>query len=175
MSQCLSRPLLGLLLLVFPFAGRAGLPLELQAGIRASTFEVVLKKPAADPLSYEKALPFDLVPFLERNDQYRSIGTAFALGQNRYPSPGNSGGPLLDEAGHVVGIVLRKSANENLNYSLPIGIVLDAPIDKAIYDERGLTSLPFMRGTRTYAYRDEFHLPLPWFCAVTHGHISCHI
>ncbi len=77
-------------------------------------------------------------------------------------SPGNSGGPLLDEAGNVVGIVLRKSANENLNYALPIGLVLDAPGDKATFDERELTSLPFMRGTRTYAYRDEFHLPLLW-------------
>ena len=268
MSQCLSRSALGLLLLVFPFAGRAGLPLELQAGIRASTFEVVLKKPATDPLSYEKALPFDLLPFMERNDQYHSIGTAFALGQNRYvsaahvfaqavnsqfgapalrsaggevypvdrilkfsshgdfvvfslshdpaptglpvkrapkidtavfavgnalgegivirdgvftsetpeeqdglwkwirfsaaASPGNSGGPLLDETGNVVGIVLRKSANENLNYSLPIGIALDAPSDKAVYDERELTSLPFMRGTRTHAYRDEFSLPMSW-------------
>jgi TonB family protein len=242
--------------------------LELQPQIRASSFEVVLKKPVADPLTYEKPLPLDLIPFIERNDQYRSIGTAFALGQNRYvsaahvfalaidsqfgapalrnasgevysvdrilkysrhgdfvvfslskdpapkglpvnraakidtavfavgnalgegivirdgvftsetpeeqdgqwkwirfsaaASPGNSGGPLLDDAGNVVGIVLRKSANENLNYSLPIGIVLDAASDRAIFDQRELTSLPFMRGTRTYAYRDEFQLPLSW-------------
>jgi serine protease Do len=263
-----TRQLLGMLLLAFPFVCHAGLALELQSGIRASTFEVVLKKPANDPLTYEKALPFDLMPFIERNDQYRSIGTAFAIGENRYvsaahvfavaldsqfgppelrssdgkvysidrilkfslhgdfvvfslskdlapkglpinrepkidtavyavgnalgegivirdgvftsqtpeeqdglwkwirfsaaASPGNSGGPLLDEAGSVVGIVLRKSANENLNYSLPIGIVLDAPSDKATFDERTLTALPYMRGTRTYAYRDEFHLPLSW-------------
>jgi TonB family protein len=247
---------------------RAGIALDLQSGIRAATFEVVLKKPVTDPLTYEKALPFDLVPFIERTDAYRSIGTAFALGNNRYvsaahvfalalesqsgapalrsasgnvyaidrivkfsrhgdfivfslsndpspqglsvnrdpkidtavfavgnalgegivirdgvftsqtpeeqdgawkwirfsaaASPGNSGGPLLDESGKVVGIVLRKSANENLNYSLPIGIVLDAPTDKATFDQRELTALPFMRGTRTYAYRDEFHLPMNW-------------
>jgi serine protease Do len=241
---------------------------EMQQAIRAATFEVVLKKPEHDPLTYEKPLPLDLLPFVERNDTYRSIGTAFALGHNTYvtaahvleagvdsqygapqlrgsdnkvhsidrilkfsmhedmvvfsliddpnpkgleinrtpkidetvlavgnalgegvvirdglftsetpeeqdgkwkwirfsaaASPGNSGGPLLDEAGRVVGIVLRKSANENLNYSLPIGIVLDAPSDKATFDERTLTALPYMRGTRTYAYRDEFHLPLSW-------------
>ena len=41
-------------------------------------------------------------------------------------SPGNSGGPLLDRQGRVIGIVVRKSENENLNYALPIGEVLGA-------------------------------------------------
>jgi S1-C subfamily serine protease len=44
-------------------------------------------------------------------------------------SPGNSGGPLLDKDGKVIGVVLMKSANENLNYALPIREVLDAPAD----------------------------------------------
>jgi serine protease Do len=35
-------------------------------------------------------------------------------------SPGNSGGPLLNSSGAVVGIILMKTANENLNYGLPI-------------------------------------------------------
>ncbi|MHC1729841.1 MAG: trypsin-like peptidase domain-containing protein [Syntrophobacteraceae bacterium] len=35
-------------------------------------------------------------------------------------SPGNSGGPLLDKDGKVVGVVLSKSQNENLNYALPV-------------------------------------------------------
>jgi serine protease Do len=39
-------------------------------------------------------------------------------------SPGNSGGPLLDGDGKVIGIVIGKSPNENLNYSLPIARVL---------------------------------------------------
>jgi serine protease Do len=42
-------------------------------------------------------------------------------------SPGNSGGPLVDRDGRVLGVVLRKSANENLNFALPIGEVLKAP------------------------------------------------
>jgi TonB family protein len=240
---------------------------ELQQAIRAATFEVVLKKPEHDSLTYEKPLPLDLLPFVERNDAYRSIGTAFALGHNTYvtaahvlgaginsqfgppslrgsdnkvrsidrilkyslhedmvvfsliddpapkgfevnrapkvddtvlavgnalgegivirdglftsetpeeqdgnwkwirfsaaASPGNSGGPLLDGNGNVIGIVLRKSQNENLNYSLPIGRVLDAP-SKAAFEQRAAMSLPFMRGTRTYAYKDEFKLPLTW-------------
>ena len=240
---------------------------EMQQAIRSATFEVVLKKPEHDPLTYEKPLPLDLLPFVERNDAYRSIGTAFSLGHNTYvtaahviapgvdtqygppqlrgsdnkvhsidrilkfslhedmvvfsvaddpapkgfevnrapkvddtvlavgnalgegvvirdglftsetpeeqdgswkwirfsaaASPGNSGGPLLDSSGNAIGIVLRKSQNENLNYSLPIGRVLDAP-GKAVFDQRAVTSLPFMRGTRTYAYKDEFKLPLAW-------------
>ena len=240
---------------------------EMQQSIRAATFEVVLKKPEHDPLTYEKPLPLDLLPFVERNDAYRSIGTAFALGHNTYvtaahvlgagvdsqygapqlrgsdnkvhsidrilkfslhedmvafslvddpnpkgfevnrtpkiddtvlavgnalgegvvirdglftsetpeeqdgswkwirfsaaASPGNSGGPLLDSSGNAIGIVLRKSQNENLNYSLPIGRLLDAP-SKATFDQRAVSSLPFMRGSRTYAYKDEFKLPLSW-------------
>jgi serine protease Do len=240
---------------------------EMQQAIRAATFEVVLKKPEHDPLTYEKPLPLELLPFVERNDSYRSIGTAFSLGHNTYvtaahvlttgvdsqygspqlrgsdnrvhsidrivkfslhedlvvfsviddpnpkgfevnrtpkiddtvlavgnalgegvvirdglftsetpeeqdgnwkwirfsaaASPGNSGGPLLDSSGNAIGIVLRKSQNENLNYSLPIGRVLDAPA-KATFDQRAVSSLPFMRGTRTYAYKDEFKLPLQW-------------
>jgi S1-C subfamily serine protease len=41
-------------------------------------------------------------------------------------SPGNSGGPLLDRDGKVIGIVLRKSPGENLNYAVPI-VNLRAP------------------------------------------------
>ena len=37
-----------------------------------------------DPLTYEKPLPLELLPFQERNDKYYSIGTAFAIGNNRY-------------------------------------------------------------------------------------------
>jgi serine protease Do len=62
----------------------AALTPEMQKAIRVSTFEVVMKKPEKDPLSYEKPLPLDLMPYIERNDAYRSVGTAFALGNNRY-------------------------------------------------------------------------------------------
>ncbi len=48
-------------------------------------------------------------------------------------SPGNSGGPLLNENGEVIGIVLRKSQDENLNYALPISELLNAKENTAIY------------------------------------------
>jgi serine protease Do len=240
---------------------------ELQRAIRDNTFEVVMRKPEKDPLTYEKPLPLDLIPFIERTDSYRSIGTAFSLGNNTYvtaghviavgvgsqfgapalrradgkvfeidhilkysihedfvvfsvrenpapqglpvnlspkldevvlavgnalgegivirdglftsetaeeqdgrwkwirfsaaASPGNSGGPLCDADGKVIGIVLRKSQNENLNYSLPIARVLDSE-QKARFDQKSLMSMPFMQGTITYAYKEEFALPMTW-------------
>jgi serine protease Do len=77
-------------------------------------------------------------------------------------SPGNSGGPLLDGDGKVIGIVIGKSPNENLNYSLPIGRALVAEEHKAKFDQRGLTTLPYLHATYPYAYQDSFDLPLGW-------------
>jgi hypothetical protein len=48
-------------------------------------------------------------------------------------SPGNSGGPLLDQEGRVIGVILRKSRSENLNYALPIQNVLQARQNHASY------------------------------------------
>jgi len=257
-----------LLALCLSLEARAGLTPELQHAIRESTFEVVMKKPEKDPVSYEKPLPLDLLPFYERNDAYRSVGTAFSLGHNTYvtaahvliagiasqygepslrradgtvfaidqilkfsqredfvlfslrndpgqagfevardptideavlavgnalgegivirdglftsetpedqdglwkwirfsaaASPGNSGGPLLDGNGKIIGIVIGKSPNENLNYSLPIARVLDDENQKARFDTRALTVLPYLHGTYTYSYKDSFKLPLAW-------------
>lgn len=250
------------------YSSLAGVTPEMQHLIRENTFEVVMKKPEKDPVSYEKPLPLDLLPFIERNDAYRSVGTAFALGNNTYvtaghvfaagidsqygppalrrtdgtvfevdhilkfsvhedfvvfslrkdpapmglatnrnpkldeavlavgnalgegivvrdglftsetaeaqdgrwkwirfsaaASPGNSGGPLCDGDGKVIGIVIGKSPNENLNYSLPIARVLDGEAMKARFDQKSLVALPYMHGTLTYAYKDEFGLPLAW-------------
>lgn len=239
---------------------------ELMRAIRAATFEVVLKKAEADPLEYEKPLPFDLLPFAERNDAYRSIGTAFAISADTfvtaahvtsaasgsqqgtpalrdsqgkvYPidrvtrysldrdfivftvsgmprvtplpasreiqidtaviavgnalgqgivardgtltsetpeeqdgawkwlrfsapaSPGNSGGPLLDSRGRVIGVIARKSANENLNYALPIALVLDAPANRGSIDQRITVSLPYLTARKTVRFKADFGLPL---------------
>ena len=234
--------------------------------IEAATFEVVQAKPTTDPLSYEKALPLELLPYQERTDKYHSIGTAFAIGHNRYvtaghvllvgmdslwgapelrdskghvyaidkiekfslrkdfvvfslvlppsatalavnakpsvnqvvyavgnalgtgivirdglytsntpedqdgswnwmrfsaaASPGNSGGPLLDDNGKVIGVVLMKSANENLNYGLPISEVLDAPANQAIIDRRYSYQLDIFQTRETGPFKAQFALPL---------------
>src|SRR5262245_40879894 len=54
------------------------------ARVRASTFEVVMRKPETDSLTYERPLPLDLLPYSQRSDKYISIGTAFAIGENRF-------------------------------------------------------------------------------------------
>jgi serine protease Do len=235
--------------------------------IQAATFEVVAAKPVNDPLVYEKPLPMDLLPYQERTDKYYSIGTAFAIGGNRYvtaahvmqvgskslwgepalrdasghvytidkiekfslqqdfvvfslaeqpkdataldinqkpalnevvyavgnalgtgvvirdglytsdtpedqdgrwkwmrfsaaASPGNSGGPLLDKDGKLIGIVLMKSANENLNYALPISAVMNAPDHQAMMDTRSTYQLDIFDTTQTGTFKQQFALPL---------------
>jgi hypothetical protein len=76
-------------------------------------------------------------------------------------SPGNSGGPLLDAQGRVIGIIARKSQNENLNYALPIALVLEAP-DKATMDVRYTVALPFLVRTKQALLKATFDLPLPF-------------
>lgn len=251
-----------------PVAANAAVTPELQKSIRENTFEVVMKKPEKDQVTYEKPLPLDLMPYIERTDAYRSVGTAFALGHNTYvtaghvivaainsqfgppvlrrsdgsvfeidrilkfsadadfvefslrndlnlqglepdrspqldqqvlavgnalgegivirdglftsetpeqqdgrwkwirfsaaASPGNSGGPLCAANGRVIGVIIGKSENENLNYSLPIGRVLDASTGVASFDERRLAGLPLVHGTVSYSFKDQFPLPLSW-------------
>jgi serine protease Do len=258
---------LGLSAFVWVLVAHAGVTPELQHAMREATFEVVIKKPEHETVVYEKPLPLELLPYIERTDKYSSIGSAFALGHNTYvtaahvmrdaiasqfgspalrrsdgavfeidrilrfsehedfavfslqndprppalltnrepkldqpvlavgnalgegvvirdglltsetpeaqdgrwkwirfsaaASPGNSGGPLCDADGRVIGIVVRKSPNENLNYALPITRMLDAE-EKARFDQKFAVGLPFLHGTTTYAYKDEFKLPLTW-------------
>jgi hypothetical protein len=239
---------------------------EVQARIRAETFEVVLKKPKGDSLTYEKPLPLELLPYIQRTDEYLPIGTAFAIGGGRYvsavhvivagmgsqfgqpalrdgenrvyeidkilksslhedfvvfslrdgpktagfelnlapklnevvyavgnahgegvvirdglytsdtpeqqdgrwkwlrfsaaASPGNSGGPLLDAQGRVIGVVLRKSANENLNYAVSIAQVVNAKENAAVVDTKMHARLPVMEATATGSLQHEFQLPL---------------
>jgi S1-C subfamily serine protease len=245
----------------------ATLTSDMQKAVRAATFEVVLRKPDKDRLSYEKPLPLDLIPYAIRSDAYWSIGTAFAIGPNTYvsaahvlllavgsqfgapalrdtaghvypvdqveklslhedfvvftlagsapavplptsaehqiddtvfavgnalgegvivrdglltsetpeeqdgrwkwlrfsaaASPGNSGGPLLGASGRVIGIVLAKSPNENLNYALPIARALDAP-KQASFDVRYSVKLPNARQEQVATLKSQLALPKPF-------------
>lgn len=248
------------------FARAESLDPALIPKIQAATFEVVSAKPETDPLTYDRPLPLDLLPFQERNDKFYPIGTAFSIGDNRYvtaahvltavlgglwgppalrdsaghvveigkiekfsldrdfvvfslsspadtarlepntspqlnsviytvgnalgtgvvvrdglytsttpeeqdgrwtfirfsaaASPGNSGGPLLDKDGRVIGVVLRKSVNENLNYALPIEEVLKAPDHVAEADNRGFFRLAVSDATQIGTFKTQFSLPL---------------
>lgn len=237
------------------------------------TYEVVAAKPTTDPLTYIRPLPMDLLPFQERNDKYYSIGTAFALGDDRYvtaahvlnatmgglwgapalrdstgrifaigkiekyslardfavfsvegnpavltpridttpelnsvvyavgnalaegvvvrdglytsktpeeqdgrwswlrfsaaASPGNSGGPLVDKDGAIIGMILRRSQNENLNYALPIDEILRAPEHLADIDNRASYRLELFDTVQNGTFKSQFALPLSFadFCA----------
>ena len=227
---------------------QTGLSLDLTKKVSSSVYEVVLEKPKDDPIVYAEELPMDLIPFHIRNDEFVSIGTAFAVGENlflsaahvfaldsdtlRYnlslrdpmgntykvdqilkydsrrdyvlfttenlkqdnwlrlsdnagineyvnavgnahgegiifrdglltsmtperengewhwlrfsaaASPGNSGGPLLDTEGNVIGIVTAKSDNENLNYALPVSEIGDLKAGEALLHVNWLYQIP---------------------------------
>jgi serine protease Do len=74
-------------------------------------------------------------------------------------SPGNSGGPLLDKNGKIIGVVLMKSPSENLNYALPIGRVIDAPTVASQMDKRTNYSLSIMDDTLPGTFRGSVTLP----------------
>jgi serine protease Do len=244
----------------------AELDASVQQQIRTATFEVVQLKPPEGDVTYERPLPMELMPYQQRTDLYRSVGTAFAVGPNRYvtaghvialgvgsqfgppalrdgtgkvypidqvleysdhedfavfslreppkkaqymkagpkpqlndavfavgnalgegvvirdgvytsdspeeqdgkwnwlrftaaASPGNSGGPLVDRHGQLVGVVLRKSPSENLNYALSIAQVLGAKEGEGRVSSRTITRLPIMDKTETLQLDEHFPLP----------------
>jgi serine protease Do len=55
---------------------------NLKAKIDKACYEVVVKKPEKDSLTYEKDLPWDLISYHIRNDKYFPLGTAFAISEN---------------------------------------------------------------------------------------------
>jgi hypothetical protein len=77
-------------------------------------------------------------------------------------SPGNSGGPLLDGTGRVIGIVLRKSPNENLNIALPIAEVVKAKDGVAQLDRKMYYFIDNMATTKIDILRHEITLPKPY-------------
>jgi serine protease Do len=74
-------------------------------------------------------------------------------------SPGNSGGPLLDADGRVIGIVLAKSPNENLNYALPIDRAVSMRGKPGTLDVRYSIRLPNVRDADVTTLKAEFSLP----------------
>jgi len=74
-------------------------------------------------------------------------------------SPGNSGGPLLDGAGNVIGVVLQKSPNENLNLALPISEVLNAKENLAVVHRLMQFSILNMPFGATAKSHQEIRLP----------------
>lgn len=74
-------------------------------------------------------------------------------------SPGNSGGPLLDVKGNVIGVILRKSEDENLNYALPISEVMDFD-NVAELISRGMYQLEIFNDTHHFNFERHHKLPM---------------
>jgi serine protease Do len=75
-------------------------------------------------------------------------------------SPGNSGGPLVNSAGRVIGVILAASPSENLNIALPIRQVLEAPDRRARMDARVPYQLPIMPFAVQETFKFDFELPM---------------
>tara|TARA_R110002072_G_scaffold64203_2_gene159285 strand:- start:131737 stop:133704 length:1968 start_codon:yes stop_codon:yes gene_type:complete len=53
-------------------------------------------------------------------------------------SPGNSGGPLVNLKGEVIGVIVLKNQSENLNYALPISELENVSTSEAYFYERNM-------------------------------------
>jgi len=75
-------------------------------------------------------------------------------------SPGNSGGPLINEKGEVIGIVTMKSQNENLNYALPIAEVDTGKDGNGVIDSVFYYRLPNLLNKKQY-HNFKYSIKLP--------------
>ncbi|MEE9233524.1 MAG: serine protease [Nitrospirales bacterium] len=74
-------------------------------------------------------------------------------------SPGNSGGPLLNVDGNVVGMIIQKNASENYNVAVPI-TEIDNLQDKAEFYIRNVSiSLNAEQNTYSMDWSEEIELP----------------
>ena len=76
-------------------------------------------------------------------------------------SPGSSCGPPLDAKGRVIGVVRGASPNENLNYAVPISLVLDGSETAAQFEAHGTFSLPMMTASTVTHLSQTGSLPRP--------------
>ncbi|MDY0746337.1 serine protease [Paucibacter sp. R3-3] len=75
-------------------------------------------------------------------------------------SGGNSGGPLVDAKGQVIGVVRAMRTSENtLNFAVPIELVTKAPENVVTVDSRSITG--FLVFDATKASRVKADIPLP--------------
>src|SRR5579884_153452 len=75
-------------------------------------------------------------------------------------SPGNSGGPLLDHNGKVIGVMVRKSPNENLNMALPIAEVQKNNDASAEIYQKGTYQLDIIDSVKTGTLDTKIKLPM---------------
>jgi serine protease Do len=85
-------------------------------------------------------------------------------------SPGNSGGPLLNEGGRAIGLVLGKSKNENLNTALSVREIINSKDNTALAYWKLKYILDNTDMSKTKTYSNEFALPMTY--GELHGHLN---
>ena len=84
------------------------------------------------------------------------------------PSPGSSGGPLIDVHGNVIGIVIGRSGKQGLNVALPIERILKDDGHAAAIEMKQSLSLPFLHESATAPFKGSFPLPLGFAAFAQH-------
>ncbi len=105
-------------LLRLPGGGHKSLPVTLSGKPRLGSSVFVIGTPSGEELSF--SVTRGVVSGLREFDGFQYIQTDASV------NPGNSGGPILDEAGRVIGIVSWKIAGvnyEGLAFGVPTGVV----------------------------------------------------
>jgi hypothetical protein len=111
-----------------------------QRRLREATFEVVLEKPVSDPLSYEKTLPLELLPYAERVGKYRPLGTAFAIGHDRFVTAAHV---ITAGMGSPKGTLVLRDQNGKI-FSVRQIVKFSGPKDYAVFtlsDPPGVSAL----------------------------------
>ncbi len=131
----------------------------------------------------EKFLPLNVTANVEIGDTVFSVGNAqgegisFRAGQvasftperehgmwkdirfTAPASPGNSGGPLLDVFGNVVGLIIQKNLSENYNVAVPISEIQNLT-DRAEFYIRNISmSLNDKQNSYSMDWSEEIELP----------------
>lgn len=86
-------------------------------------------------------------------------------------SPGNSGGPLINAKGEVIGIVTMKNQNENLNYALPIEEIDTGKNGVGIIDTKFSYQLPNIANKKEFC-DFVYNVKLPMNYTVLHDEIT---
>ena len=110
----------------------------IKARVTEASFEVVVLRPdpAKDPVSYEKELPWDLVPFNVRNDRYNSIGTAFAISKTELVTAHHVFQPVHASRGFQTCFI--RDANQNV-WEVDQILALDEQRDVIRFTVKGRT------------------------------------
>ena len=131
-----------------PEAGR------LQGVINAACFEVVVPRVEKDSLAYERALPWELIPFSVRNDKYLPLGTAFAIAPNQFVTASHVLS-LMDDTQLYAQLSLRDKQGQV--YPITALQTFHVQKDFAIFTCAGLEAARYLKLRPSYAANEAVY------------------